>query len=99
MKPISNTDESVPFQAKDDADMARIHAKQFDPNFKQPGTDALRRAGTAGNSIDSPRAQLSSDHSSRSRLVSGGFQNHRNDSTIFRDQQNGLGSIKLIQIG
>ncbi|GMT02342.1 hypothetical protein PENTCL1PPCAC_24516 [Pristionchus entomophagus] len=50
-------------QARDDADMARIHAKQFDPNFKQPGTEALRRAA---NSVDSPRTQLSSDLSSRS---------------------------------
>uniref|UniRef100_A0A914C7F9 Junctophilin n=1 Tax=Acrobeloides nanus TaxID=290746 RepID=A0A914C7F9_9BILA len=29
-------------QAKGDADMARILAKQFDPNFKQPGVEAMR---------------------------------------------------------
>ncbi|CAJ0568198.1 unnamed protein product, partial [Mesorhabditis spiculigera] len=30
-------------QAQEDSNVARIHAKQFDPSFKQPGTDIMRR--------------------------------------------------------
>ncbi|KAL3102138.1 hypothetical protein niasHS_003547 [Heterodera schachtii] len=40
-------------RARDDADTSRIYAAQFDPSFKQPGIELLRRqrTGTPGSSV------------------------------------------------
>lgn len=38
-------------QANDDSEVARIHAKQFDPSFKQPGTRRLLKDNNGGESF------------------------------------------------
>lgn len=38
-------------QANEDSETARIHAKQFDPNFKQPGTRRLLKDNNGGESF------------------------------------------------
>lgn len=38
-------------QANEDSELARIHAKQFDPSFKQPGTRRLLKEANGGESF------------------------------------------------
>uniref|UniRef100_A0A0N5A4W4 Junctophilin n=1 Tax=Parastrongyloides trichosuri TaxID=131310 RepID=A0A0N5A4W4_PARTI len=41
-KERSEMSNGVAEQSREDAELARLHAKQFDPSFKQPGTDTLK---------------------------------------------------------